>query len=306
MTLKDLKNQIENKNIELKFSIYKYTDNLFLPFHYIKEIKKVLNCEIEFIENLNSYLNRSKDIFTIQDKSDENLLNIFIVDNFEECKKELIKANNLIIICKTMSSEVEEFFTPYITVFPKLEKWQIKEYVYSYGEGIDSKKLDSLIELCKWDIYRIENELSKIKIFSVNERKYKFNEFIENGIFNDLSNHNIFDFSNAILKKDINSLSALYTEIEKIDCEPLGLVTILYNNLKTIISIQLDPSITAEKLGIPSNRFWSIKKNNCGYYTKTQLIKSFELITSIDKKLKTGEITSDIIVDYIVCHMLSF
>ena len=145
-----------------------------------------------------------------------------------------------------------------------------------------------------------------MSLFTEQERKHIFDSFLDDGIFDDLSEHNIFDFSNAILKKDVTSLMSLYKEIEKIDVEPLGLVTTLYNNLKNIISIQLDSSATPEKLNLPSNRFWAIKKYSCGFYTKEQLIQSFYLITDIDRKLKSGEITTDLIVDYIVCHMLSF
>ena len=61
-------------------------------------------------------------------------------------------------------------------------------------------------------------------------------------------------------------MSKLYAELNKIDVEPLGLVKLLYDNLKVIISIQLDPNTTAESIGIASNRFWAIKKNNCGFY----------------------------------------
>ena len=149
-------------------------------------------------------------------------------------------------------------------------------------------------------------ELKKLKIFKETERKYIFKQFMDEGIFEDLSDHNIFDFTNAIIKKDIAKLTALYEEIYKIDVEPLGLVKLLYDNLRTIISIQLDPNATAESVGIATNRFWAIKKNNCGYYTKDQLLNAFYLITDIDRKLKTGELGTDIMVDYIVCHMLSF
>ena len=305
MTIKELKNQIENENIELRFSIYKYTDNTFLALQYIDAISKILERDIVFLDDLNTYT-KSQNILFLNEHTSENTLNIFITNVFEEESIKLISHSNLIIVCKKMSESCKKIFADYIIEFPKLEKWQIKDYVYSLAQGVDTQKLDYFIELCNWDIYRIDNELNKIKLFSKNERKYKFNRFLDDGIFSDLTMHNIFDFSNALLKKDIPSLTNLYAEIEKIDCEPLGLVTLLYNNLKNIISIQLDPSCTAEKLNMTVNRFWAIKKNNCGYYTKTQLIKSFELVTSIDKKLKTGEITSDVIVDYIVCHMLSF
>ena len=304
MDIKELKQSIEDKNLHIGFLIFKYVDNNFLPNQYIHEISKILNLDITYLDDLDTIVQLNNDIFGWGNM--DISFNIFNVDLFNNTNEKLLRQTNLIVICKKLSKECEELFKDNIIEFPKLEKWQIQDYVYSIAEGIDTKKLDELIELCKWDIYKIEQELNKIRLFNVNERKYIYSDFLNDGIFSDLSTHNIFDLSNAVLKKDINSLTSLYKEIEKIDCEPLGLVTTLYQALKNIISIQLSPNASPESTGLPANRFWAIKKNNCGFYNKEQLLNSFYLITDLDRKLKIGDITVDIMIDYIVCHMLSF
>lgn len=304
MDLKALKQSIENKQVHTNFLIFKYEDSDFLPKQYIDNIKNILKVEIEPLEDLTGVLACKNDIFGISTVN--NNLRVFYTDCFDIADSYLIKQENLIVVCKKLSDEANELFKDYIVVFPKLEAWQIKDYVYSLAEGVAENKLDNLIDICKNDIFRLNQELNKLKLFTEQERKYVYDKFVDDGIFDDLSEHNIFDFSNAIIKKDIKSLASLYKEIEKIDVEPLGLVTTLYNNLKNIIMIQLNPAATADSLGIASNRFWAIKKYSCGFYNKEQLLQSFYLITDIDRKLKTGEITNDLIVDYIVCHMLSF
>ena len=302
MDIKDLKQLIENKSIKVGFMIFKYLDNDFLPLQYLHEIKKILNCEIQFIDNIKDILNSSNFFF---DDSNNNL-NVLCCDTFSDNISNLVNQNNLIVICKKLAKECENIFKDNIIEFPKLEDWQIKDYVYSLAEGVPEKELDKLINICNKNIYRIDKELKKIKIFNEQERKYTYAKFVDDGIFDDLSEHNIFDFCNAIFKKDIQSLSKLYAELNKIDVEPLGLVKLLYDNLKVIISIQLDPNTTAESIGISSNRFWAIKKNNCGFYTKEQLLLMFYLVTDIDRKLKTGQISIDIIIDYIITHIFSF
>lgn len=303
MDLKILKQLLEKGEAPNSFFIFRYEDNDFLPKQYINNIKKSLKLEVQYIDSINEVLQGSNDIFgTLTDSG----LRVYETDFFDADIYGLKNEQNLIVVCKKISKECQTMFKENVVIFPKLEMWQIKDYVYSLAEGVDRKKLNHLIDICKNDIYRIDKELSKLKLFTEQERKYIYDKFVEDGVFDDLSEHNIFDFTNAIIKKDIPSLASLYKELEKIDVEPLGLVTILYNNLKSIIMIQLNPTATAESLGIASNRFWAIKKNNCGFYDKEQLLHAYEVVTSIDRKLKTGEITSDLIIDYIVCQMLSF
>lgn len=303
MDIKELKLSIMNKTVQNSFMIFKYVDNDFLPLQYLHEIRNILKCDIQFIDRIQDTLSTSSFFFedTLSD-----VLNVFICDVFDVAITQLKDKTDLIVITKKVSDECSSLFKDYIIEFPKLEEWQLKDYAYSLAPGVSEKELDSLIKICNKNIYRLDKELKKIKIFTESEQKYTFKKFVEDGIFDDLSDHNIFDFCSAILKKDIPSLTRLYAEISKIDVEPLGLVKLLYDNLRTIISIQLDPNATAESVGIASNRFWAIKKNNCGYYTKDQLLMMFYMITDIDRKLKSGEITTDIMIDYIVCHMLSF
>lgn len=303
MDIKELKASIMNKNIQNSFIIFKYTDNDFLPLQYLHEIRNTRKCDIQFIDRIQDILSTSSFFF---EDALSDVINVFICDVFDVATTQLKDKTNLIVITKKISDECSSLFKDYIVEFPKLEEWQLKDYAYSLAPGVSEKELDGLIRICNKNIYRLDKELKKIKIFTESEQKYTFKKFVEDGIFDDLSDHNIFDFCSAILKKDISSLTRLYSEISKIDVEPLGLVKLLYDNLRTIISIQLDPSATAELIGIAANRFWAIKKNSCGYYTKDQLLMAFYMITDIDRKLKSGEITTDIMIDYIVCHMLSF
>ena len=209
------------------------------------------------------------------------------------------------IICKTIDKKSLEVFNNYIVELPKLEDWQIKDYVYSVAEGANEKSLDRLIDVCGNDIYRINQELNKIKIFTQQERNFTFDKFIEDGIFSDLSTYTIFDFSNAIVKRDRETLRKIYKEIDKIDIEPIGLVTVLLNNFRNIIKIQLANNPTAESCGMKPNQFWAIK-HSCGLYTKEQLLSIFNFLTEIDKKIKTGMIPVDsFLIDYIVINILT-
>ena len=302
MDLKELKQQIENKDIHIGFSIFKYDDIDFLPYQYVNYISKINGLEIEYLDDLSTIINSHSDLFGCD--SIATTLRVCKLKSFDITSEKLREESNLIVICKEVSKEAQEFFYQNIVEFPKLEEWQIKDYVYSLLEGVDTKKLDYLITLCNNNIYRLENEISKISIFSLNERKYVFDDFIDDGIFSDLSQYSIFNLTTALMKKDISAVMSIYKEIEKFDCEPLGLVTLLYQNIRNVISVQLSSNPSPESTGLPTKRFWAIKYM-CGFYTKEQLMKLFDLVTSIDKQLKTGYITNDIIIDYLICNIMS-
>ena len=54
---------------------------------------------------------------------------------------------------------------------------------------------------------------------------------------------------------------------------------------------------------MPEKQFKAIKYN-CGRFTNEELVKIYELLTSIDIKLKTGLIDNKIIVDYLLSKIL--
>ena len=197
-----------------------------------------------------------------------------------------------------------DIFNPYIVEMPKLEDWQIKDYVYSRADGISTHKLDWLISICNNDIYRLENELDKIELFNIKERDLLFDVFVDNGMFSDLSNLVVFDLTNAILQKDIKKVNTILEEIKNFDCEPLGVNTILVNSFRNIINIQLTQNPTAEKLGMKGNQFYALKKS-CGYYSKEQLIKIYDIITSAEYKMKSGEISNEQLIDYMILNIFS-
>ena len=210
LDIKDFKNDIENKNIKYNFAILKYSDTDFLGFQYVDAIAKILNKPVKIIDDLSEM---SKNTFSLFGDNDSDCIYLFLVDKFDYNNLDII-GKDLYIICKTIDKKSLEVFNNYIVELPKLEDWQIKDYVYSVAEGANEKSLDRLIDVCGNDIYRINQELNKIKIFTKQERNFTFDKFIEDGIFSDLSTYSIFDFSNAIVKRDRETLRKIYKEID--------------------------------------------------------------------------------------------
>ena len=293
MTLEQLKNSIQTKQLDDTLVIFKYEDVPFICYQYIKEISKILDKEIEYVEDLSSLVNNVSDIFGISETTDSvrvHRCEIFDID-FDTLKDE----KYFFVITKKIEGKAKSLYNDYIVTVPKLEGWHIKDYVYSVAEGIDTNELDWFIDICKSDINRIENELDKIRLFS--DMKYQ-------GAFRDLSTFNVFNITNAVTNKDMNMLIDALKEIDSFDAEPLGVVTLLYQGFRKLIQVWLAKNPTPENTGLKSNVIYAINKSK-RVYSKEQLIKIFLFLTDIDRQLKTGMIDTKWIIDYVVCKVLT-
>lgn len=306
MDLQSIKNSVQNRQLIKGLTIFVCKYETFIPLQYV-EWYLHNGIDVEYIEELSSIYSSSVGLFdSFMDYS--NKLYVFsceMLDTDISKISSLLKTDkNLFIICEKVSDEISKQFSDNIVVVPKLEKWQIEDLAYSMADGAEQKDIEYILKVCGKDINRLYKELEKISLFSTEERKSVVKDFIYDGIFNDLSHYSIFDLSSCILKKDLNNLKIIYSEINNIDCDPLGLVGILIKNFRDIISVQCSNNPTPETCGLDSKKFWAVKYS-CGFYTRDQLVKIYEMLTSIDRRLKTGELNTDFIVDYIITHILS-
>ena len=100
-------------------------------------------------------------------------------------------------------------------------------------------------------------------------------------------------------------MATVYKEIQNIDVEPFGLIALLINNFRNVIDVQLSRNATAESLGLSGKQFWAIKNYSCGFYNREELIEIFEFLNDIDYKIKSGELNTSILIDYIICKILT-
>jgi len=301
LKLKTLKSNIELGELGdlcSKPLVFVYEDNSFLAYQYAREIAKKRKLTINYIDSIDDVLSR----FNLFDVDES--LRILAIDKFETTK-DISNIKDLIIICKN---------TNYTNVvkFPKLESWQIKSYMQTNCPGLSSKEIDWLYDITasigknNENIYRLSNEIEKINCFPKEQQEDIFKELNNTNGYSDLSPLSIFNLTNYIFKRDYTNVAKLLEDIDSIDVEGVGLVTILHKNFKQLIDIQLGKNVTPESLGLSVKQFKAIEYN-CGKYSQQELIRIFKFLTSIDYKLKSGmlELSKDRLIDYIVCNILS-
>ena len=310
MKLSELKNNIVNNTLNNSLLIFVWSDNNFLARQYVHEIAKVKGQDIQFVENYGELVGISTNENVFGEEFGEGVLKVLNVDTFDELANDRMSLlENSIILCNKIAKEVEHSYESYpnlVVKFPKVEPWQVKDYIRVNCKGLSKESIERLYSITNGDVFRIDNELGKISCFPIDKQDDIFKRMLLSGAYNDLSQLNIFNLVNAIIKREMTIIGDALRNIKSIDVDAIGLTTILHNNIKNIIDIQMNSKATPESTGMSEKQFNVVKKYNCGKYKDETLRKLLSFLDEIDFKLKSGglDMSNEDKIDYIVCKML--
>ena len=284
MDIKSLKTKIENNDLDDSFMLWKCLPGSELVVsQYLKKIAENKHLVLKYIDSIDEIVGDSflKDI---------NLY-VFLSKKYNE----KYNNNNLIVIC-------EETKNTDAIVFPKLEAWQVVDFAKSFLPGVNIEMLNELIK--GYSEYQLFiSDMEKLAIFDEEDQNYLVDD-----LFDQLSitpTLTVFDLSNALLRHDIKLAREVLKVKDRIDLTPMHLLTILLNNVKKVLDIQLGGNnVRASDLGISDKQFFVIKKYNCGIYSNAKLISIYETLLDIENKFKFKELEVCDIIDYIVCKIL--
>lgn len=296
MTLEEFKQAIEDNTLSLPLIIAECEDETseFVFHQYLHEYIRKNELSFEFVNDIT-------DITQVNLFGDTRFnLHIYQTKNLSEVS--VPKTYHLWVRCKAISKEITNEFAKYIVKIPKLEAWQIKDYVYTICEGVKQPELDYLLQVYNRNIYRIDNEIAKLSPF---QNKGQIYSKIKSQLFTEVSEYGIFDLVNSIVRYDIIKLTGILKNIDSIDVDVFGFLTLLKNNFKSVIDIQLSRTATAQSLGMSDKQFWAIRKYSCGIYTRTQLLEIYTFLTACDYYIKSGYVSTDIMLDYIIVKIMS-
>jgi hypothetical protein len=302
MTLQELKESIEDRTFSPSTMVI-VSEDKFLPMMYLREIERNLGYKLNYVESIYDIGADEDDIFgaTVSSNKELTILN---TDKIEACNDTIFRESNVVVVANSISPEAKTFYRNILIEVPKIVDWQLQDMVYSYCKGVDTKYLDWLIKECNGDIYRLYNESLKLSIFSEADRPILFEKMNDDGAFDDLTSNSIFNLTNAIVKKDVQLVKAMYADIKVMGISDFGLLSVLYNNFMSMVQIQLGISPTAEKLGMKQSQFNAIRYN-CGKYSNNQLVNIVKMLSDIDRKIKCGEMPTSTVIDYIIISILS-
>ena len=297
MELRELKNKIlaqEALSFPLLFINY---DNDYLIKSYIKKIAENNSLTIKEIESIKEMVDIESGMF-----KEVDYLYIYKLNKDDNLSREQLKDYKIILISDTdrNDSDIEK------VIFNKLENWQIEAYVQALLPGLDNREVSWLCKNAKYDIWRLDNEASKLNIFDKKDQSKILMAINDDNGYVDLNELTIFNLSNAIMNKDMLGIKKGVEDIDNIDVEGTGLVTILLKNFLNIINIQTNSKATAQSLGMSEKQFRYLQYNQCNKYSNEELFNIYNFLTDIDYKLKSGllEMTNNQLNYYVLSHII--
>lgn len=308
--IRELKNKIENNTLDDAILIFKYNkaDFEFLCEHYVNEIAKVKKLEKIYISSLDELVGNtnSDGDFFVTENIKTPYLYIYKTDTLLSLG-EYYDVKNLIIVCGKVSKDIK---IDYID-FPAVQNWQIEDFVKMRAPGLNDDMVKWLCNICKYDFYRLDNELKKIEIFDKKLQPIIFNQMSDEGVFSDLNTLNIMSLTNAIMQKDLFTINTILSDLKNIDIEATGLCTLLLRQFKCNIEVEGNRAWNPDLL-CTEKQFNYLKRNHAKYST-IQMYNIYEFLTSLDMRLKSGELqfkadnrpNNNSFADYIVANVLT-
>jgi DNA polymerase III delta subunit len=297
--IQELKKTIENKTVSDSFLVLLYSDNTFLANQYLDEIVNIKGKQKVYIDKL-------EDITINNFGFSDNNLYVINTETFNSEVKNFYNYKNIIVICKNISEKTRPRVveTGYHTKMPELNKSQILQYMIAKIPSVPENDIKWLYRVLNGDIFKINNELLKLSMFDGKTQFELFRELIKEGVYKDTGITDRFSLKDSILKRDINNLSKIMSSLNEIEIEPLYLISLLNDSIKTIIKVNLDKTSTPKSSETTEGQYKFIHENY--NYLNKYLVKMFEFTTSIDFKLKSGllQMTDERLIDYIIVNIL--
>lgn len=286
MNIEEVKFDLEHNTWKYNNAIFKIQDTDFIAFQYIEKIAEIQGKQIEIVDNLESISVSNNELFEVTNSK----LYVFKCETFD---KE-ITLKDTYIICKKV--DVDKCSN--VIEIPKLTDLFIKDWLFSVCEGVSQNKLESLFTNIP-NIYCLKQYVDIITTFNLSERESVLDKLISNNQLQFENSKTVFDFATSIVNFDLNALLNIYRNIDYIDINNIGLVTILIGQIRKFIDAKCS-NVFSSELNMTEKQFYYLK-SHCKYSLK-QLLKLYDFLTDMDVKLKTGYLDSGYWVDYIILN----
>ena len=170
---------------------------------------------------------------------------------------------------------------------------------------IDNESINLLIDRVGNDVYLLENEITKIKLYKDKNKNITKEDILLLTTKN--INTDIFNLIENIINKDLNNAYYEYKEIVKIE-EPIKILIMLANQFRIIYQSKelykkgLTEGEIASSLGIHPYRI-KLAINKSRNYESNTILKYLYNLASIDIDIKTGKIDPNLALELFILNI---
>lgn len=298
MTLMDLKKSIEAQNIPDDFIIFLCSENSFIADQYIDAI-----CEINNLvkTRINTLQDQASALSLVLGSTDE--LKVMKVDTFEEALIDFSDLKNTVVVCNKIDKKVKPLVEDYIIEIAKLADWQIKSYIKLICPVLNDDELDWLYQATEGNIYKMINEVDKIKLFPMPEQRSVL-DAIRFSPDSDLYSVSIFDLADAIIRNN-KPFVLEFLSHKNLNFDLKQIVGATLQKVKNIILVTQNSGKTASEIGINDKYMYRLRKDWNGF-PESRLKALLEFLSGIDLKLKTGslDMSKEAQIDYLIANTM--
>lgn len=311
MKIEDVKKDIKSKTPK---TFYIFTgEEVGIRDIYINKIAETIGTKPKRYESLkdciemvtNQSFLSTRECCVIQD--DNEFLKA--EDSWRNFSDDNIQGDNIIILSYNTLDKRSKFYKAYkdtIVVFERLKTALLTKYAQ---QKIDLSVTDceTLIGICENDYSRMLHEIDKIKAYS--DAKHistssAMIDLIRQGTIYLPPEDAIFDFVNAVLKRQVTKAYSLYEECKEIGESNMALLSVLFTSAKQVYQVQGTYSDNmTQTTGLTAYQVKCAKENS-GHYSLDELKAMLRCIQYAEKSIKTGMMEESVAIDYVLVHVL--
>lgn len=298
MTLKELKQAIQAKEVPNAFKIFVCTENNYLATSYVNAICEAMQLEKEIVDSIYSQASALSLVMNF-----ENNLRVVYADTFEEVSDDYSQFTNTIVICSKIDKKISRAISSYIITVPKMQEWQVLAYIKSRCPVLSEQDITELYKAAGGDIYYLESELEKICLFDAPEQGAIAVQLVNTQGTRryDLTSYEVVA---AIMRRDLETLKKYLKYAKRNGNDFLGLVALLITQVKGALFADYS-SKTPQDVGMSEGQFYAIKRNSLGL-SMIDLQHRLTILTSLDLQLKSGllDIPNARQIDYLIAKLV--
>lgn len=306
MEISDVKQHIKTGKFD-KVYIF-YGEEYQIIKMYLKMMANKANLELTYVDSLMDLMTgvrtkslvKNHHLYVIMDDK-EYLVNEKMWEKFKGLK------DDIVVFYYTTTDKRLKFWKnnkDRAVEFGKLTEQVLTKYIQK-EIALNEKNCLKLIEVCESDYGRILLEIDKIKTYADAFGDSSVNEFfrylLDCGAIYREPKDAIFDYVAAFLERNPAKAYKLLQDCKAVGEASLVIISVLYNNIKTLLQIQSAQDY--KKLGL--NGF--AVKNVIAYrgkYSNGELINALKLIRSVESGIKKGEIPDELSVEYLMVRIM--
>ena len=313
MDILDVKKDIREKTFK---PFYIFTgEEIGIMSIYIKKMAEMIGTKPTELEKMSDVVSnisgnslfKKRKLFVVRDDS-EFLKNEGAWSKFSDGS---IQKDNIVILVLYALDKRSKFYKAYtdtIIEFKRLNESILSVYAQREINLSDENTLD-LINICESDYSRMMLEIDKIKQYVEAERDTTVSEafvkLVDDGTIYLPPQDAIFECVDVILRRKGKRAFDLLYDCYDYGENPLALLSVLYTNTKQTLQVQASETGSDIEKATDMTA-WQVKcaKNRAGYYRNGELVHLLRLLQDTEKRIKIGEIESDIAVDYVLANLL--